>query len=143
MLSFNDFVLKYKLTNKATSNIKIQQVLSSLTSNDVGIYFRDGTFESDIGNVNLHPTTGRHSVFYINENYFDSYGCFCPKKLSKLFIKQNGHCLYSEYKTQGLNGKRDSYGASYCLYILYLLKVLGIGSKSAVLNLYYQKFSYY
>ena len=37
--------------------------------------------------------------------------------------------------------KNDSYCASYCLYIIYLTKVLGIDFKSAVLNLYYQRFS--
>ena len=34
----------------------------------------------------------------MNENYFDSYGCVCPKKLSKFIIKRNGYCLYSEYQ---------------------------------------------
>ena len=138
---FNEFIKKFNLKNKATSNIKIQQVLSSLSLNDVGIYLRDGPFESDIGIVNLHPSKGTHWVCYINENYFDSYGCSPPKKLSKFIIKRNSCCLYSEYKIQGLTSKRDSYCASYCLYIIYLTKVLGINFKSAVLNLYYQRFS--
>ena len=134
MMTFNDFVHKYNLNNKATPNIKIQQVLSSLSLNDVGIYLRDGPFESDIGIVNLHPSKGTHWVCYINENYFDSYGCSPPKKLSKFVIKRNSYCLYSEYQIQ----KNDSFCASYCLYILYLTKVLGIDFKIAVLNLYYQ-----
>ena len=75
MMTFNDFIQKYKLKNKATSNIKIQQVLSSLSLNDVGIYLGDGPFESDIGIVNLHQSRGSHWVCYIDENYFDSYGC--------------------------------------------------------------------
>ena len=137
MMTFNDFVRKYDLKIKATSNIKIQQVLSSLSLNDIGIYSRDGPFESDIGIVNLHPSRGTHWVCYINENYFDSYGCIPPKKLSKFIMKQNGYCLCSEYQIQ----KNDSFCASYCLYILYLTKVLGIDFNSAVLNLYYQRFS--
>ena len=52
-MMFNDFIKKYKLKNKATSNLKIQQILSSLSLNDVGIYLRDGPFESNIGIVNL------------------------------------------------------------------------------------------
>ena len=60
MMTFNDFVHKYNLKNKATSNIKIQKVLSSLFLNDLGIYLRDGHFESDIGIVNLHPSKGTH-----------------------------------------------------------------------------------
>ena len=138
MMSFNEFIKKFNLKNKATSNIKIQQVLSSLSLNDVGIYLRDGPFESDIGVVNLHPSKRTHWVCYINGSYFDSYGCVCPKKLSKFIIKRNGYCLYSEYKIQGLTSKQDSYCASYCLYIIYLTKVLGINFKIAVLNLYYQ-----
>ena len=133
-MTFNDFIKKYNLKNKATSNIKIQQVLSSLSLNDVGIYLRDGPFESDIGIVNLHPFRGSHWVCYINEKYFDSYGITPPKKLSKFIIKRNGYCLFSEYQIQ----KNNSYCVSYCLYIIYLVKVLGIDFKSAVLNLYYQ-----
>ena len=34
--------------------------------------------------------------------------------------------------------KKDSYCASYCFYLIYLTKVIGIDFKSAVLNLYYQ-----
>ena len=132
---FNDFIKKYKLKNKATSNIKIQQVLSSLALKDVGIYLRDRPFSSDIGIVNSHPSKGTHWVSYINEKFFDSYGCSPPMKLSKFIIKRNGYCLYSEYKIQGLTNKQDSFCASYCLYIIYLTKVLGIDFKSAVLNL--------
>ena len=134
MMTFNEFIRNYKLKDKATSNIKIYQVLDSIGLNSVRIYLRDGPFKSDIGIVNLHPSKGTHWVCYINENYFDSYGCSPPKKLSKFIIKRNGYCLYSEYQIQ----KIDSYCASYCLYIIYLTKVLGIDFKSAVLNLYYQ-----
>ena len=138
-MAFNDFVRKHKLKNKATSNIKMYEVLKNIGLNTkVGIYLRDGPFSSDIGIVNLHPSKGTHWVCYINENYFDSYGVVCPKKLSKFIIKRNGYCLYSEYKIQGLTSKQDSYCASYCLYIIYLTKVLRLDFKSAVLNLYYQ-----
>ena len=136
-MTFNDFIKKHKLKNKATSNKKIQQVLSSLSLNHVGIYLRDGQFSSDTGIVNLHLSKGTHWVCYINDNYFDSYGVVIPKKLSEFIIKQNGHCLYSKYQIQ----KNDSFCASYCLYIIYLTKVLGIDFKSAVLNLYFQRFS--
>ena len=98
MMTFNDFNKKYKLKNKASSKINIYQVLSSLSLNDIGIYLRDGPFSSDIAIVNLHPTKGNYWVCYINENYFDSYGVVCPKKLYKFIIKRNGHCLYAEYQ---------------------------------------------
>ena len=137
-MTLNKFIKKFNLKNKATSNIKIQQVLSSLDLKDVGIYLRDGPFQTDIGIINLHPSKGTHWVCYINENYFDRYGCSPPKKLSKFVIKRNSYCLFSEYKIQSLTSKRDSYCASYCLYIIYLKNVIGIDFKSAVLNLYYQ-----
>ena len=135
MITFNDFVQKHNLKNIATSDIKIQQVLSTISLKDVGICLRDGPFESDIGIVNLHPSKVTHWVCFIYENYFHSYGCVCPKKLSKIIIKRNVYCLYSEYQIQ----KNDSFCASYCLYINYLTKVLDIDFKSAVLNLYYQR----
>ena len=103
-----------------------------MSLNDVGVYLRDGPFESDVGIVNLHPSKGTHWVSYLNENSFDSYRCAPPKKLSKFIIKRNGYCLYSEYQSQ----KNDSFCASYCLYIIYSTKVLGIDFKSAVLNIY-------
>ena len=137
MMTFNDFVLKHDLKNKATSNIKIQHVLSALSLDDVGIYLKEGSFSIDIGFVILHPAKGTHWVCYINENFFDSYGCAPLKKLSKFFIKRSVYCLYSQYQIQ----KNDSFCSSYCLYIIYLTKVEGIGFKSAVLNLYYQRFS--
>ena len=86
----------------------------------------------------MHPTKGTHWIVYINEKYFDSQGCSPPQKLSKLNIKRYGHCLYSEFKIQGLRKKRESYCAIYYLYTLYLTKVLEIDFKSAVLNVYYQ-----
>ena len=105
MISFNNFVKKYNLKNKATSNIKTYEVMRKIgLDSTVGIYLRDGSFSTDIGIVNLHPSRGTHWVCYINENYFDSYGCSPPKKLSKFIIKQNEYCLYSEYQIQ----KNDS-----------------------------------
>ena len=64
-MTFNDFIKKYNLKNKATSNIKIKQVLGSIGLGNVGIYLRDGPFSNAIGIVNLHPTKG-HFVFVIS-----------------------------------------------------------------------------
>ena len=108
--------------------------------NDIGIYLRDGPFSSDMGIVNLHPSEGTHWVCYINERYFDSYCCTPPQKLSNFIIKRYGHCLDSEYKTHGLTYKRDSSCASFCFCLIYLTKVIVSDFKSAVLNLYYQRF---
>ena len=105
-------------------------------------YLGEWPFSSDVGIVNLHPSKGTRWVAYINENFFDSYGCSPPQRLSKFIIERNGLCFYSEYKIQGLTSKRDSYCASYCLYIIYLTKFVGIDFKSAVLNIYYQTTSW-
>ena len=105
ILTFNNFINKNNLENKATSNIKKQQVLSSIGLNNVGIYLKDGLFSSDVGSVNLHPTKGTHWVAHNHENYFDSYGCAPLQYLSKFIMKRNGRCLYSEYKIQVLKNK--------------------------------------
>ena len=81
LISFNDFIRKCKLEIRAASIIKNYQVLSSLSMNDIGIFLRDGSFKTDIGVVNLHASKGTHWVLYMNENYFDSYGSVCPKKI--------------------------------------------------------------
>ena len=108
-MTFKDFFEKHNLRNKATSNIKIQQVLNSIELDNVGIYLRDRVSESDIGIVSLHPSERTHWVCYINEYYFDSYSCAPLKKLSRFFIKRNGYCLYSEYQIQ----RNDSFFTSY------------------------------
>ena len=100
MKKFNDFVHKYILKSKTTSNIKNSQVFCSIGFNNVGIYLRDGQFDSDIGIVNLHLTKRTHWVCYIHENFLDSYGCVCPKKISRFIITRNGHCLYCDNNTR-------------------------------------------
>ena len=45
MMLFNDFVHKYNLKNKATSNIKIQKVLTSIGLDNINIYLRDDRFQ--------------------------------------------------------------------------------------------------
>ena len=74
----------------------------------------------------------------MNENFYDSFGCSPPQKLSEYIIKRNERSFYSEYKMQGLTIIKDFHCASFCLYILYSTKMLGKDFKSAVLNLYYQ-----
>ena len=59
-MTFIDFVDKYILKYKATSIIKLYQVLSSLSFSDVMIYLRDGPFSSDTAIDNLHPHRGSH-----------------------------------------------------------------------------------
>ena len=130
-------LLENTLKSRAISNVKIYHILCFFGLNYVGIYPRDGSFPSDFGVVNLHASKGTHWVCYINEKYFDSYGCVCPKKLSKFIIKRNGYCFFSENQIQ----KIDSFCASYCFYILFLVRVIEIVYKSVVLNLYYHRFS--
>ena len=56
MMTFKDFFEKYNLKNKAKSNKKVQQVLSSVLLSDIGIYLRDRPIKIDTGIVNLHPS---------------------------------------------------------------------------------------
>ena len=137
-MTFSDFVHKHNLKNKATSNIKIYEVLKKLgLDSKVGTYLIDADFLTNCGIVNLHPSGGTLWVMYNKNCYFDSYGCSPPEKLLDYLNNKHKKCIYSEYQIQ----KNDSFRASFCLYILYLTEVLGIDFKSAVLNLYYQRFS--
>ena len=77
-LSFKEFVEKHGLKNKATSNVKIKEILNLLKLNSTGIYMRDDKFTTPSGLVNLHPIKGTHWVMFSNQNYFDSYGCPPP-----------------------------------------------------------------
>ena len=138
-MTFIVYINKYGLKDKATSNIEIYEVLKKIgLDSKVGNYLRDGNFSTSYDVVNLHPSRGTHWVCNINENYSDSYAVVFPKKLSRFIIKRSGFCLYSEYKIQGQTSKKDSYCACYCLYIIYLTKVIGIDFISAVMNLYYE-----
>ena len=92
LMTFNEFVHKCK-TKKATSNIKIHQILSSVGLNKVGIYLRDAPFKSDIGIVSLHQSKGTHCVTYVNENCFDSFGCVPSQKLSN-YLKKTIRTLF-------------------------------------------------
>ena len=52
-MMFNDFVHRYNLKDKTTSNIKIHEVLKDKRlDSKVGIHLRDGPFSNDIGIVN-------------------------------------------------------------------------------------------
>ena len=97
-MKFIDFFHKYILKNKATSDIQIQQVLLSLSLNEVAIYLRDSHFSTDNGIVKLHSYKRTRWDCYTNEIYFDSYGCVPPKNLSKFTKKRIGYCFYSEYQ---------------------------------------------
>ena len=92
------FIHKYASKNKATLNTKIHQILPSLDLSDVGIYLRDGLLSSHVEIFNLHPTKRTQRTAYINQNYFVSYGCSPPQKLSRFIIKRNGQYLNSKKK---------------------------------------------
>ena len=71
--TFNDFIKKYNLKNKATSNMKLYEVLKKMgLDSELGIYLRDGDLSTNYGVVNLHPSRGTHWICFLNENYFDS-----------------------------------------------------------------------
>ena len=123
----SEFVEKYRLKNEATSNVKIKEILNEINI-PCEIYMRDDKFTTPSGTVNLHPTKGTQWVMFVNEFYFDSYGCPPPLNITSYI----NNCFYSEKQIQ----KNGSYCAAYCLYVLDLTNIIGF--KNAVLNLYYQ-----
>ena len=92
-LSFKEFDEKYGLKNEATSKVKIKENLDTLSVfgilklNSTGIYMRDDKITTPSGIVNLHPTKGTHWVMFVNEYYFDSYGCPPPTNILNLIKK--------------------------------------------------------
>ena len=49
MMTFNDFIHKHKLINKATSKLKILEVLKKIgLDSEVGICLRDGRFFNNL-----------------------------------------------------------------------------------------------
>ena len=58
-----------------------------------------------------------------------------PENIKNYIKSKYKSCIYSEYQIQ----KYDSLCASYCLYIIYCVKILLLDIKKAVLNLYYIK----
>ena len=80
-MTFNDFVHKHNLKNRAMSNIKIYKVLKNIgLDSKMRIYLRDGKYPTNYGIVNLHPSKGTHWVCDIKDFNFQSYGCPLPEK---------------------------------------------------------------
>ena len=110
-MALNDFNHKHNLKNKATSNIKIYEVLKKIgLESKVGIYLRDGDFLTSYGIVNLHPSRETHWVLYNKDCYFDSHGCSTPKKLLNYLKNEHIKSFYCDYQIQ----KNYSVCASYC-----------------------------
>ena len=80
-MSFIGFVHYYGLNNRATTNINRYQVCFSIGLDNVDIYPRDEPSSGDVGIVSLHPSKGTHWATYINENYFDRYGCLSKRTI--------------------------------------------------------------
>ena len=98
-MSFNDFILKYKLKNKATSNIKNYVVLKKIRlDSKLGIFLRDGNFSTNYGIVNLHPSKGSHWICYIKDCFIHMV---VPHLENFIFLEnRQGKCIYSEYEIQ-------------------------------------------
>ena len=54
---------------------------------------RASKYTRKVGAVILHPSKGTHWITYINEHYFDSYGC-CPSLRISQFIKKNFESVF-------------------------------------------------
>ena len=109
VLSFKDFMKKYKLKNATMNETELQRVYN------YPIYPRDCKIYSDKGFVNIDNGSqgGTHwTCFYIKDNksfYFDSFGGQPDKFLLNQLPKP---IIYHNYKIQGINSKLCG---SYCL----------------------------
>ena len=119
-LSFKEFLDRYELKDKATSNVKLNKNILDIFMNEMnihdpcGVYMRDAALATNSGIVKIHLTKGSHWVMFVDEFYFDSYGCPpSVKVMNHLNMSQVNRSIYSESLLQ----KNDSYCAAYCLYV--------------------------
>ena len=66
-LSSKELFQKISSNYKVTSNIKIYQILSFFTLNDVKTNLRDGQFIFDVKILNLYTSKGTYCVAYTKE----------------------------------------------------------------------------
>ena len=116
ILTFKDFIKKYKLKNDTMNESQLQRVYNYL------IYARDSKIHSDKGFVNIDNGSmgGSHrTCFCIGDNksfYFDSFGGPPDKFLLNQLPKP---VIYHNYKIQDINSKLCG---SYSLYFFYLIE---------------------
>ena len=116
ILSFKDFMKKYKLKNDTMNESELQRVYN------YPIYPRDSKIYSDKGFVNIDDGRmgGSHwTCFIVKDNksyYFDSFGVQPDKFLLKQLPKP---IIYHNYKIQDIN---SFLCGSYCLYFFYLIE---------------------
>ena len=116
VLSFKDFMKKYKIKNDIMNESQLQRLYS------YPIYPRGSKIYSDRGFVNIDNGRmgGTHwTCFYINDNksyYFDSFGGQPDKCLLKQLIKT---IMYHKNKIQHINSQLCG---SYCLYFFYSIE---------------------
>ena len=120
----------FNLKNKATSNIKFEQIANSLGL-DGTLCMRDGDFLNHAGSeghlrlrnvrlakdefssnsaiVSLHAKRGTHWVCFVEKYYFESYGCAPPKHILKNIKVRHGKSISVEYQFQENNKFCDRY----------------------------------
>ena len=81
MYTFSEIISTFEKKIKATSKIKIQQVLNNPRLN-TGIQRDYDKMSTNSARVNFYPNEGAHWVCHIDENYFDYHGICPSKKLS-------------------------------------------------------------
>ena len=120
ILTFEDFINKLCINNKAMSNIRIEDIGKDISQTPIEIVIRDETphtINDDDFNiiVNLHPTDGIHWALVIRReggpmvkhgqspiSSFDSIGVETPP----LFLK--------DYVDLGSNERKQEYDEFYC-----------------------------
>ena len=135
-LTFEEFINKFNIDNKAMSNIEIECIVKNISLTPIEIVMRDQTpvniNDSNFNIIgNLHPIDGSstHWVLDIRRRggkvyYFDSFGV----KTAPLFLK--------EYIDLGSDKRIQEYNESYCgAYFLYMIYVFdnGYRIKSALI----------
>ena len=135
ILSFKDFMKKYKLKIDKMNESQLQRIYK------YPIYPRDSKIYSDKVFVNIDDGSegGSHwTCFIVKDNksyYFDSFGGQPDRFLLNQLQKP---IIYHNYKIQDRNSKLCG---SYCLYFFYLIERLNY--YDVVLKMYFESISYF
>ena len=143
ILTFEEFINKFDIDNKAMSNIRIEDIVRAISLTPIEIVMRDKTpltindplsgFANDNFNiiVNLHPTYDTHWVLVIKREgglvyYFGSFDVETPSLFLDEYVD-----LGSDERIQQYD---ESFCGAYCLYMIYLIDN-GYRKKSALSTL--------
>ena len=92
----------------------MKQIFSDFFLHNVHIGLRDDPITTNVGISTNDLRKKTPWVAHIDQTYYESYIAPQAKKLAKFFIKRNGLCFYSEFKTRCGKATNGTPKNSFC-----------------------------